>query len=419
MSLLTTLADAQALINAVKTIANALDGTRSVVITVSNRTSRTLERVSQQHVHGNFAELPSVVIPPGAADVFSSRDTGFATGTEGDLQYRAGELRYRIHWKNPFVGGNACHAGLGGRDSSRFRTTYLCGTGNEKAPIEFDLFEEPSAGWGADFEAGFEAAGAQGIATFGGVPHLVFQRAGTHHLQWSSFDESSWSWRAPRDVPGQTSQTRPGLAELGGRLHMVHLGDSSEHLWWSTFTGEWTPNVRIPDQTSEHAPALAAYRDRLHMIHTGGSSSDLWWSTCDGTRWTPNTRIAGAHASSTPAMAVLGDRLFVAYQSAATTKTYLRTFDGMAWSGSTELHGIESNGPPALAVHRGKLHLVRKVYFGFHWSVFDGQSWSSSQRIGIHTSKDAPAITAFADRLMLTHIGESSDRVWWSEYSEP
>jgi hypothetical protein len=114
MGLVETVGGAAAVLKAVKEIKDTLDGNRSVVLVVANYTGYTLKVYATQHDHGGFKENPSGEIPPGATDVFSSRDRGFMTGTEGVVIYKleGTDIYFSIDWNNPYVGSNSSSAAV-------------------------------------------------------------------------------------------------------------------------------------------------------------------------------------------------------------------------------------------------------------------------------------------------------------------
>ena len=73
---------------AIDTVAKALDGARTVVLIVENTTHHPLELVANSHEHGGFDVTPALIVPKLSTAVFSSRDKGFMTGTEGLVRYR-------------------------------------------------------------------------------------------------------------------------------------------------------------------------------------------------------------------------------------------------------------------------------------------------------------------------------------------
>jgi hypothetical protein len=68
------------------------------------------------------------------------------TGAEGEVHYETedGNLNVMVHWYNPYIGGNDCKISLGGPNKAKFSVKHLCGVGNEKAHMRFELKEEPS-----------------------------------------------------------------------------------------------------------------------------------------------------------------------------------------------------------------------------------------------------------------------------------
>ena len=96
---------------AIDTVATALDGARTVVLIVENTTHHDLELVANSHEHGGFDVTPALIVPKLSTAVFSSKDKGFMTGTEGLVRYRvkdnlSEETLLLCTWNNPFVGSN-------------------------------------------------------------------------------------------------------------------------------------------------------------------------------------------------------------------------------------------------------------------------------------------------------------------------
>lgn len=128
-------------------VAAALNGSRSVVIQVDNRTDKTLKLVSSHHVHGGFAELPDD-IPPHTASVFSSQNIGgsVATGTEGSCSYLADGVQFDVFWDDPFIGSNSASESYAGDNAARFAMSDAAiGVGNTGAHARFQVFDRPIA----------------------------------------------------------------------------------------------------------------------------------------------------------------------------------------------------------------------------------------------------------------------------------
>jgi len=142
---------------AIDTVATALDGARTVVLLLENRTHHKLERVSDSHTHGGFDVTPSSVVPARSTAVWSSKDTGFMTGTEGQVTYRIEdradeETLLQVACNNPFAGRNDAeavaywnaapapppHPVLAIR-SEHYEAVSICGGGNQKVEMRFSL----------------------------------------------------------------------------------------------------------------------------------------------------------------------------------------------------------------------------------------------------------------------------------------
>jgi hypothetical protein len=93
---------------------------RSFVITVENFTGLVWRRTDLGHSHGHWANNDEMVPPeqipkltldahgnaiPGEVQ-FGGESDGFATGTEGFVDYRSDAGNMRIGWDNPFIGSN-------------------------------------------------------------------------------------------------------------------------------------------------------------------------------------------------------------------------------------------------------------------------------------------------------------------------
>jgi hypothetical protein len=142
---------------AIDTVATLLDGARTVVLIVENTTHHNLELVASGHDHGGFDVTPATILPKLSTAVFSSKDRGVMTGTNGWVRYRVKdqldeETKLQVNWSNPFVGSN--HAGaMAYYDgppmpppvpplpllSTYYRATAICGAGDQKAEMRYSL----------------------------------------------------------------------------------------------------------------------------------------------------------------------------------------------------------------------------------------------------------------------------------------
>jgi hypothetical protein len=143
---------------AIDTVADALDGARTVVLIVENTTHHDLELVTSGHEHGGFDVTPASIVPKLSTAVFSAKDRGFMTGVEGWVRYRVKDnlndeaTLLQFSWKNLFVGSNAA-GGLAYYDgppmpppmppvplpSAHYRVATICGVGDAKAEMRYSL----------------------------------------------------------------------------------------------------------------------------------------------------------------------------------------------------------------------------------------------------------------------------------------
>jgi hypothetical protein len=144
MGILETIGQIRNIANGVATVLGRLNGVRTVVLEVQNRTSNPLRVTSHHHSHGGFAEPPNPEIPPGMVDIFGSQNKGGSlfTGTEGRVIYESSdEISLRVSWDNPFIGSNECSSRVEGGKTIAFRSTAICGSGNEGAHMKYEIRE--------------------------------------------------------------------------------------------------------------------------------------------------------------------------------------------------------------------------------------------------------------------------------------
>ena len=132
---------------AIQALISVLGGDRSVVLIVSNNTSHTLTAIANEHSHGGFQHPPDPVIPPKSASGFTSRSSGFLTGTEGSVTYASddGKFTFTVSWDNPWRGSNSSNASVSGVDCSRYLPFSETGNGNTAAQMLYFLFVHPDS----------------------------------------------------------------------------------------------------------------------------------------------------------------------------------------------------------------------------------------------------------------------------------
>src|SRR5215218_3224113 len=90
----------------------------------------------------------------------------------------------------------------------------------------------------------------------------------------------------------------------------------------------------------------------------------------------------------------------------------------VGWTQNVVVSGQLSKASPALAAFGDRLHMVHlgdssnRIWH----SQFDGSSWSTNVAIPDQLSKASPALAAFGDRLHMVHLGDSSNRIWHSQF---
>jgi len=109
---------------------------RSTNVTLVNQTGCDLNLTGQHLSHGRWSIDPPSFIAYGGQATWRSRSAGIATGTEGRVTYRTSDCDIRdlkqkdvrLHWNNPFVGGNSYD--YNGTDPA-FRAPHSGGSGND------------------------------------------------------------------------------------------------------------------------------------------------------------------------------------------------------------------------------------------------------------------------------------------------
>ena len=177
MGIIATANDVKQIADAIKEIKDALSALnpdRAVVLEVQNFTTRPLRLVSHEHVHGGFAETPSIEIPPNSVDIFGSKDTSVTHGTEGNVTYESDDgFLLRVEWNNPITGGTSCSATVLGSNAGSFEALEVCGAGNT-ANMQFSvrsgstarpIVRKASATAGAVSDIAAAKNGARGVIT--------------------------------------------------------------------------------------------------------------------------------------------------------------------------------------------------------------------------------------------------------------
>ena len=239
----------------------------------------------------------------------------------------------------------------------------------------------------------------------------------------STEDELSvFQWSSPSNVTTVTSKNSVALANYLGNVHMVHTGGGGTNLYHTVYNGTtWGSTSQIPNQSSKNRPALAAFgpkgSTRLHMVHQGSSSDDLWWSMYDGASWTANTRLPMSSRRD-PALAAYGGKLhlFGTYLVGQSECLFEATSDGSTWSSPTYpgICGIE--GLAVATYNNQPIMVMRNRDNNLYMSRLVNGAWSSPSIIAGQKSQSAPTLAVWGGYLHMTHLGDTSQSVWWSYF---
>lgn len=116
---------------------------RSVFVVFTNMTLVTLSRQGSTVAHGQWIMLPPEEIQPGAVAEWKTESDGFATGTEGtiDYQWKSNGEHNKFHWDNPFSGSNS----YDGHSDSGIVT--ISGGDGDDATVNFTLTHKTQDNW--------------------------------------------------------------------------------------------------------------------------------------------------------------------------------------------------------------------------------------------------------------------------------
>lgn len=101
---------AEDVVQAVAAVGGVFTAERSVIVEIDNQLAvpLTFDPSASDHDHGGFGQVPQGAVQPMGFDIFTSRSSGFAVGTEGHVFYNFKDGRKLfVHWDNPFGGGNS------------------------------------------------------------------------------------------------------------------------------------------------------------------------------------------------------------------------------------------------------------------------------------------------------------------------
>jgi hypothetical protein len=148
------------------------------------------------------------------------------------------------------------------------------------------------------------------------------------------------------------------------------------------------------------------------------------WQYAGGTvTWTDNVVVSGQLSKAPPALAAFGGALHMVHLGDSSNRIWHSVFDGSSWSANTPIPDQRSKAPPALATYEDRCPSLRLhiVHLGdssnriWH-SEFDGREWTRNFYLADQLSKAGPALSPFAGRLHLVHLGDTSNRIWQTSF---
>lgn len=250
-----------------------------------------------------------------------------------------------------------------------------------------------------------------------------------------------FQWSTPASITTLSSDNAVALGSYVGGVHLVHTGGTGTNLYHTVYNGtSWSTTTQIPNQKSKNRPALAAMGPKgsslLHMVHQGETSDSLWWSTFNGSTWTTNSQI-GMSSTQAPVMATWGAGLHLfgtnthttcsgslssGYSCSSSDFLWESTYNGTTWSPPQEIvtsanSKINGAAGASVAVYNGvPILVVRRASNDLWMYTQQGGVWSAGSKIVGQKSQSAPTLASYGGYLHMSHLGDSSNSVWWSYY---
>jgi hypothetical protein len=175
-------------------------------------------------------------------------------------------------------------------------------------------------------------------------------------------------------------------------------------------------------QTSKAAPSLARFNNRLWVAFVVNNSTDsvLLCSTADGQHWTDHTKV-GETSKTALSLAAFHDRLWVAFVASdwnlrSNQLLICSSADGQTWTGPISVNGQTSRTAPSLAAFNNRLWVAFVANDGSNQllicSSADGQTWTGPISVHGQLSKTAPSLAVFAGPFDDFTPHHHIDRLW-------
>jgi Astacin (Peptidase family M12A) len=251
------------------------------------------------------------------------------------------------------------------------------------------------------------------------IPVGLYDFDSTMHYGEQSF---AVDFEVNAEIPNRTSRVAPAALIQGGRLHVVHTDDDKRLFHTRTRDlVEWVRTARIENQSTGAPSSLAEFDDELVLVHIGETSTQVFISRRTSTGFTANQKVPGISSRDVPALAAHDGELHMAFIGATDNEIrHTRSPTGRAddWEAPRKI-GQTSKAAPALASDGTRLHLVHLGNSSpeiWHSTTDNGRDWTANVKIG-QQSKDTPALAVFGGTLHLAHLGESSNQTWHATFN--
>ena len=155
----------------------------------------------------------------------------------------------------------------------------------------------------------------------------------------------------------------------------------------------------------------------LAFIANNDTNRLLVSNSADGKNWQPSTQVANESSKRAPAISFAssgpqGFTLGFVANDASSQLLVSHSADGKTWSPNTQVQNQSSKAAPALAVFDNKLWMAFVANDTSSQLLVshsgDGQSWSPSTQVQKQSSKAAPALAVFDNKLWIAFVANDT-----------
>jgi hypothetical protein len=155
----------------------------------------------------------------------------------------------------------------------------------------------------------------------------------------------------------------------------------------------------------------------LAFVANNDTNRLLVSNSADGKKWQPSTRVGNESSKRSPAISFVssgpqGFTLGFVANDASNQLLVSRSADGQTWSPNTQVKNQSSKAAPALAEFENKLWIAFVANDTSNQLLVshsaDGQSWSPSTQVQNQSSKAAPALAVFENKLWIAFVANDA-----------